>query len=60
MTNVMAEVRSGILHGEHGMPKQSGLLSVDGTIQPDGTALLAAGLTGSSNYNVGKVMPDTP
>jgi hypothetical protein len=61
ITNFMAEVRNGTMHGEHGIRQQSGWLSLDGQIKPDGTALLlATGLTGSSNFNVGKVMPDTP
>ena len=61
ITNFMADVRNGTLHGEHGVPKVSGWLGLDGKIQPDGTALLlASGLTGPSNFNVGKVMPDTP
>lgn len=61
ITNFMAEIRNGTLHGEHGVRRMSGWLSLDGKIQPDGKALLlASGLTGSSNFNVGKVMPDTP
>ncbi len=61
ITNFMAEVRNGTLHGEHGEQKQSGWLGLDGKIQPDGTALLlASGLTGPSTFNVGKAMPSTP
>jgi len=61
VTNFMVDVRSGTMHGENGVRQQSGWLSLDGKIQPDGTAmLLASGLTGPSTYNVGKVMPDIP
>jgi hypothetical protein len=55
-----AEVTNGILHGENGVRNQPGWLSLDGKLQPDGTAVLAAvGLTGGSNFNVGRVMPKT-
>ncbi len=45
--NFLAAVKDGVLHGEYGVRGQASSLSLDGTIQPDGTALLFAhGLTG--------------
>jgi len=56
-----ASVKDGVLHGDHGVPGQAASLSLDGTIQPDGRALLFAhGLTGDPTYNVGRVAPVTP
>lgn len=55
-----ARVKDGVLHGERGTRGQSGWLALDGQLQPDGTAILfAKGLTGPTNYNVGRVPPLT-
>ena len=51
-----AIVTDGVLHGENGVRGMPSWLALDGRIQPDGTALLAAeGLTGTPNYAVGRV-----
>ena len=54
----LASVQNGTLHGEYGVRGQEGSLSLDGTIQPDGAAmLLATGLTAGSEYSIGHVRP---
>ena len=54
-------VRRGIFHGERGVSGQPGFLSVDGSIMPDGSALLlATGLTNDPRYNVAHVGPGRP
>ena len=50
------QVADGLLHGEHGQRGQRAWMTLDGPIQPDGSAvLLADGLTGLAAYNVGRV-----
>lgn len=57
----MAGVKGGLLHGETGVRGQAGSLSLDGQIQPDGTALLSArGMTGNPDYTIGRLAPATP
>jgi hypothetical protein len=54
-------IRDGVLHGEHGRPGEPSWLTLDGTLQPDGTAQLTArGLTGMAAYSVGNVPNQTP
>jgi hypothetical protein len=56
-----AQVKSGLLHGVYGTEGKPASLVLDGPIQPDGSAKLAAkGLTGDSDYTQGKVKPATP
>lgn len=56
-----ASVKGGLLHGETGVRGQAASLSLDGQIQPDGTALLSArGMTGNPDYTVGRLTPATP
>ena len=56
-----ADVKEAILHGEHGLAGQPGWLSLDGRIQPDGTANLEArGLTGNPQYNVNQTVGGVP
>ena len=51
-----AEVKNGALHGEHGVSGQPGWLVMDGDIDSGGdVALLADGLTGGPEYNLGHV-----
>ena len=51
-----AIVTDGVLHGENGTRGMPSWLALDGRIQPDGTALLAAeGLTGTPEYAMGRV-----
>ena len=57
----LATVQSGVLHGETGTKGQEGSLSLDGTILPDGNALLlATGLTADPAYSVGRARPLSP
>jgi hypothetical protein len=56
-----AEVKGGVLHGEHGAKDAPSWLAIDGKIQPDGTARLSAnGLTGHPDYALQHVPPSTP
>ncbi len=56
-----ATVTGSILHGLNGVAGQPASMTLDGPIQPDGTALLLAqGLTGSPDYTVGHVTRATP
>lgn len=56
-----AEVKGGVLHGEHGTKGAPSWLVIDGKIQPDGTARLSAnGLTGHPDYALQHVPPSTP
>ena len=51
----------GVLHGENGTRGMPSWLALDGRIQPDGSAVLAAdGLTGPPQYSVGRVVKLTP
>jgi hypothetical protein len=56
-----ARVTGGVLHGEHGTEGMPAWLAIDGKIQPDGTALLAAnGLTNNPDYSLQHVPVSTP
>jgi hypothetical protein len=56
-----ADVKEGMLHGKHGLAGQPGWLSLDGRIQPDGAASLAArGLTGNPRYNLNQTEGGVP
>jgi len=56
-----ADVKDAMLHGEYGLAGQSGWLSLDGRIRPDGAANLEAhGLTGQSNYNINHTAQSVP
>jgi hypothetical protein len=56
-----AEVKAGMLHGQYGTAGQPASLALDGVIQPDGTAKLAAkGFTGDPDYTQAKAKPSTP
>jgi hypothetical protein len=53
-----AEVKDGVFHAERGMDGKPNRLTVDGTIQIDGSAeLFAQGLTGDSVYTVARDRP---
>lgn len=55
-----AQVKSGLLHGLYGTAGKPSSLTLDGTIEPDGTAKFAAkGLTGDSVYTQAKAKPAT-
>lgn len=59
--NFLASVQNGLLHGEIGVRDQAGFLALDGPIPPDGNAVLTGrGLTGRSDYAVGRPSPATP
>jgi hypothetical protein len=56
-----AQVKAGVLHGLYGIQGKPSSMTLDGTIQPDGSAKFAAkGLTGDSDYTQAKVKPATP
>ncbi len=56
-----AQVRNGVLHGEHGVQGRPSWLAIDGTINPDGAAYISAvGLTGEPRATVGYVVQGTP
>jgi hypothetical protein len=56
-----ADVKGGTLHGQQGTPGQSSSMSLDGTIEPDGTAKLTVkGKTGSGFYTTGNVPSGSP
>jgi hypothetical protein len=43
-----AEVKNGVIHGQYGTKDQPGSQSIDGQIEPNGTAMLtASGLVGN-------------
>ena len=49
------------MHGQVGAVGDAGFLALDGSIQPDDSALLKGhGLTGDPSYVVGRSMPATP
>jgi hypothetical protein len=57
----LATVKNGVFHGENGVQGEAGFLTLDGTIAPDGNAVLRAqGLTADPVYNVGRVAPAMP
>jgi len=54
-------VANGVLHGERGVKGTPGWLQLDGHIQPDGAADIAAhGLVGKERAAVGNLPPGTP
>lgn len=56
-----ANVQGGVLRGGRGQPGQPGSLILEGSIQPDGSALLMGnGMTGNPDYAVGRVSTATP
>jgi Caspase domain len=56
-----AEVKDGVLHGQHKTKGAPGSLTIDGKIQPDGTAELHAnGVTDAPEYTVNHVVKGTP
>jgi hypothetical protein len=55
------EIQENVLHGEHGVRDAAGWLTLDGKIEPDGSAtLVAQGLTNAPPYAVGHVDKKTP
>jgi hypothetical protein len=56
-----AQVSGGVFRGEHGAPGAPGWLLFEGTIQPDGSAVLVAkGLTGQPPYTLRQLSGGTP
>jgi hypothetical protein len=56
----VAEVKAGVLHGLFGTEGKPASMTLDGTIQPDGSARLAAkGLSGDAVFS-GGMKPATP
>jgi len=56
-----SSVKNGVLHGEHGIKGAPGWLRLDGQIQPDGSASIAAhGLVGKERAAVGELPPGAP
>jgi hypothetical protein len=56
-----ATVAHGVFHGERGTRGEPAFYELNGSIQPDGTALLSAsGLTGKQEHNQGLVPPGVP
>jgi hypothetical protein len=56
----MAGVRDGVLHGERGDGGSRGAMTLDGTIQPDGTARLrASGITSDADEVLGVTPRDS-
>jgi hypothetical protein len=56
-----ATVAHGIFHGERGTRGEPAFYELNGSIQPDGTALLSAsGITGKQEHNQGLVPPGVP
>ena len=50
-----AEIQENVLHGEHGVRDAAGWLTLDGKLEPDGSAtLVAQGLTSSAPYAPGQ------
>jgi hypothetical protein len=57
----LSQVTGGVLHGQYGTPGRTPSLTVEGRINPDGTARLnASGLTGDPDYAVGHVRQGSP
>jgi hypothetical protein len=51
--NFFVTVKDGLLHGQYGLAGQPGSLTLDGSIQPDGTSgIIANGISGDPKYNV--------
>lgn len=58
---LVAQVKDGVLRGEHGTEGTAGWLRLQGTIEPDGNAKFdAKGLTGDPKYNVKSVQKAYP
>ncbi len=56
-----AEVKDNVFHGQYGVPGTAGSFSLDGKIEPDGSALMdIKGLTGQAFRSVGHVPPNSP
>lgn len=56
---MMAAVKDGVLHGERGEPGTGGWMTIDGAIQPDGSARLSAsGITNDADEVLGIVPPE--
>ena len=56
-----ADVKAAMLHGEHGVAGRPGWLTLDGRIQPDGSATLEArGVTGNPRYNLNQTVTGVP
>jgi len=56
-----AEVKDGVLHGQHKPRSAPGSLTIDGRIQPDGTAELKAnGVTDAPEFSVNNIAKGTP
>ncbi len=56
-----AEVKNAVLHGEYGTPGSPGWLALDGSIQPNGNAIMKThGLTGHSAYNLNNTARGVP
>ena len=56
-----ATVAHGVFHGERGSRGEPAFYELNGSIQPDGTALLSAsGITGKQEHNQGLVPPGVP
>lgn len=56
-----AQVKDGVLHGEHGTRGQPAWLELEGRIEPSGSATLhARGITGRQEYNLGHVKTGKP
>jgi hypothetical protein len=56
-----AEVKNGVIHGEHGTKGQPAWLVIDGKIGPDGNAMLhVKGITGRREYNLAHVATGRP
>jgi class 3 adenylate cyclase len=59
--DLVAQVKDGFLRGEQGADGKPGHLSLQGSIQPDGSATLDAnGLTGDTRYNLKNVAQGIP
>jgi hypothetical protein len=56
-----SQVTGGAFHGQYGTPGRAPSLTIEGRINPDGTARLNAnGLTGDPDYAVGHVRQGSP
>jgi hypothetical protein len=54
-------IENGMLRGEHGAQNVSGWLSLEGRIEPDGSALLMArGLTGDPDFTLDRLQSGSP
>jgi len=61
MAHFMAQVKDGVMHGEYHTKETPPWLSLEGKIQPDGSAdLIANGITGQPAYSLQNVSAGTP